>query len=473
MLILFAVAFAEELSVSSNVRGASILVNGIDTGLTTPAVVRELPPGMVQVTVVDRCHRGEAVANITKGQQGVVSVVATEQMGTLRVQATPDTATIDVDSGRLRVGAGMPVGMACGDHRLRISADGHAPEERDIVLAGGENMLLPVTLRRLGMGSVELTVAPRQAELFFDGTVVGSDAATVPSASEGEHTIAAKLEGYNPASRAIVVEDGDELQFHFELARGKERSLVDLVGRTNRHEAAREEADREALRQSAIAEAAAETARRKAEAEAERAAQEEEEERREAELQRQRDAESRRRREEEARRSAAAREEKEEDEPGEDEELPEDDDIELLLDEEEDPGVLEPPAPPPRRPAEPRKAAAAPDPREVPLRIAGGVTLGAAAGCGIGTAVAWGQAAQAHETWAAKDDQAHDPQAKDRANAYYDQNFVPAANAMVGLGVAAGVLAAAGITLVVIDGPGGPSVAPLPGGGLVQWSASF
>jgi hypothetical protein len=471
VILFLPLALAEELSVTSNIRGASILVNGIDTGLTTPAVVGDLVPGMVQVAVVDRCHRGEAVANITRGQQGMVSVVATEQMGTLRVDVAPSNASIDVDAGKLRVGAGTPVGMACGDHHLRVAAEGYSPDERDIVLAGGENLVLSLELRRLGIGSVELTVAPRQAELLFDGKVVGSDAATVPSATAGEHTISARLDGYNPASRAIVVEDGDELQFHFELGRGKERSLVDLVGRANKNEEAREAEDREALRQKAIAEAAEETARRRAEAEAARAAEAEEEARREAELQRQRDAESRRRREEEARRKAAAEEEPEDEEPGEDE------DIEMVLDEELEEDLDEEgeaALPPPRRPSAPKPAKAkASDPKKLPLRVSGGVALGAAAGCGIGAAVAYGQAAQAHEAWQAKDARAQDAQAQSRADAYYDENFVPVANAMVGLGVAAGVLAAAGITLVVIDAPLAPAVAPLPGGGLVQWSASF
>ena len=112
----------------------------------------------------------------------------------------------------------------------------------------------------------------------------------------------------------------------------------------------------------------------------------------------------------------------------------------------------------------------------MPLRIAGGVALAGAGGAGVGAILAWQDAEAKYARWETKDAQAkHAGGSQSAADTYYDEVFVPAANTMVGLGVAAGVLVAAGVVLEIVDLPGAGSatIVPAAGGGLLQWSASF
>jgi hypothetical protein len=435
-LLLLSSALAEELTVSSNIRGLSIVVNGVDTGLKTPATVDGVAPGNVMVQVGDACRAGSAMAEVTAGQGGRVNVRAEEQLATLTVAVTPAQAVVDVNGGKVTLSPNVPVGLPCGTYEVVAQLKGYSPVSYSLELIGGQTLELPIELERLGVSSVELSVRPSAGTILFDGVEVGQDAAVMPTVYEGLHTISASAKGYNDLSQPIWVDGGNNLVFKLELGRGDEKGSVTAVGGAGR--SALEEGKRRAGA-SVDDEETEETGKREEVADLPPEEVDEPEEEPDEELAPVKSW-SEKAAEKAAKDSASAKKEKAVD-----------------LDAVE--------------PAKPSKKG---------LRIGGGVLLGlGAVVAGGGGYFTYAQAAEsytiAQAKYAAADAATGDQAVRltEVADDYYYNEFGPKNNVMIGVIGAGGVVAGAGLLLLVIDGDATPFVAPAPGGGMVGWSSSF
>lgn len=471
LLPLLSFALAEDLSVSSNVRGLSIVVDGADTGLRTPAVVTGLRPGRVTVVVGDACRAGDAIVEVEAGRTASVNIRAEEQLATLTVAVKPAQAVVDVNNGTVRLSPNVPVGLPCGTYEIKASLKGYSPAAYTLELIGGQELELPIELERLGMSTVEISVEPRTASILFDGKEVGKDAASLPSVYEGQHTIGATLKGYDDAEAPIQVRGGDNLVFKIELARGDDDSVVKAVGGAGSEALAKGKAN------------------------------------------------------------VAAGEPDDVDAVEPDEEVPEPVVVPTTtktttkstarpLEDAPDPDLLEDPD---DEDADPNDDTVEPDAELAPVKswsemhseaakkeeeepkkatksvaedldepvkpakkpkagqhAAGGVLLavGAVAGGGAGVYF-YTEAGTAYQNYLAKQDDADAAEGDEKArkqkiaDTYYTDEFAPKGNLMVGTFIGGGVLAATGLLLLVVDAPATPFIAPAPGGAMVGWSASF
>ncbi len=460
LLALSLAAHAEELAVSSNIRGASILINGEDTGFKTPAVISGLSPGTVVVSVQDQCSLGTAQVEVAAGKSNKVTVDATEQLATLTVQVTPAQAVVDVNDGKVKLSPNVPVGLPCGTYELRAELQGYAPVSYSLELMGGQKLDLPIALDKLGMSTVEISVEPRSATILFDGKDVGKDAVSLPAVYEGLHTLGATLKGYTDAEAPIAVGDGDAMVFKVKLSRGDEGEVEGVGG-----------AGKRALQEGAKQKSAAEPKIVEDEGPLKDVKIEEEEPEEEP-----------------------AEVEAPEDEPEEEPEEPEEPDEGAALEEdsldeepEEDADLA------PQSFSE-RHSASAEEPRatskstakvekknpKAGLDIAGGtmIALGAVIGGGAG-GYFYLETNNAYAEWQELQDKADridggtaQQRAQDEADDYWNTQLAPRANTFYGTLVAGGLIGATGLVLVLID-EGTPWVLPAPGGGMVGWSASF
>lgn len=440
-------AHAEDLYVSSNERGAAILLNGVDTGYTTPATIPGVKPGQALVTVEGGCSRGEAVVDVLKGLTTRVSIVATEQLGTLTVVPVPATARLELDSASFQGVPGVPLAVSCGEHTVRASLDGHVPAIVTVTVDMGQDLTVPINLQKLGLGMLELSVAPRSATIYVDGKPVGSDAVTLPSVYQGVHTISAELDGYQPAKKQVVVEDGSTQAFHFELARASQKrqsTVTKLGGDPEPATAGRSVAravevpaeeeptllavldtdDIEALERAADEKDAREAA--------ERAAREAEE----------REAEEREAEEREAERRAAERDRKDADRQV-------------------------------RGSSSSTAVRVDREPKPVGKTIAGISLLAAGAGGGVYSFLAYDRAALAYEAYSAKIEGAGGDRQRQRlADEYYDENVAPRQTLFYGSAIGTGLFLAGGVVVLVVD-ERAPTLVPAPGGGMLLWSGRF
>ena len=118
--------YGEDLSVSSNVRGANIAINGEDTGFRTPAVISGLSPGSVEVEVYDQCRRGSARVNVAAGEANRISVEVADQLAQLTVEVTPPQAVVDVNNGKVKLSPNVPVGLPCGTYEIKAELRGYS-----------------------------------------------------------------------------------------------------------------------------------------------------------------------------------------------------------------------------------------------------------------------------------------------------------------------------------------------------------
>lgn len=448
-LFIFAAAIAGELTVTSNVDGLSIVVNGEDTGKTTPAVLRNVKSGRATVQVGDLCRSGEAMVEVRADADSEVEVFAEEQMAMLTVSVRPAQATVDVNDGDVRISPNVPVGLPCGIYEISAKLKGYSTASYALELIGGQELELPIELEKLGISTVEFSVTPRSGTLYFDDREVGQDAASLPSVYEGRHTIGARAKGYNDVEATVDVGGGDGLVFRIELGRGDDAGNIVAVG----------SAGKTALARGAKAEDGGDA--------------EDEEDEEDAALKDKPDA----------------REEEPEAEP---EEEPEDPDAPEEEPEEPD-GDLAPVKSWSERhgadaePADKRKKEVDLDEPEGPknpkagVRAAGGVLVGVgAAVAGGGGIYAWTLANEAYGTWSQMNAAAADAKSETdqrrlqfAADDYYTEEFAPLGNLSTGLFAGGGVLIATGVVLFLVDEGGAPMILPVPGGGLLGWSGSF
>ncbi|MBM4393626.1 MAG: PEGA domain-containing protein [Deltaproteobacteria bacterium] len=462
MLALLALSFAahaEELAVSSNVRGASILINGSDTGFKTPAVISGLSPGTVVVSVRDQCSLGTAQVEVVARKSNKVNIDASEQLATLSVRVTPAEAVVDVNDGKVKLSPNVPVGLPCGTYDLRAELHGYAPVSYSLELVGGQKIDLPITLVRAGMSTVEISVEPRSATILFDGKDVGKDAVSLPAVYEGLHTLGATLKGYTDAEAPIAVGDGDAVAFTVRLSRG-DRGEVEGVGG----------AGKRALQEGARQQSATEPRTMGDEGPPEDQGPPEDEDEPEA---------------------APADEEEPEEEP----EAPEEEmdegaamDQDTLDDEPEEDADLAPQSFAERyggssettQATTKSSATVGKKNPKAGLDITGGtmIALGAVVGGGAGGYL-YIETSNAYTEWQERqskadriDADAAQRRAQDEADDYWNTQVEPRISSFYGTLVAGGLIGATGLVLVLVDG-GTPWVMPAPGGGMVGWSASF
>ncbi|MSQ02775.1 MAG: hypothetical protein EXR71_12940 [Myxococcales bacterium] len=416
-LFLFAAAIAGELTVSSNLDGLTIVLNGEDTGKTTPAVLRNVKAGRVTVLVGDLCRAGEATVDLREDEAREVEVFAEEQLAMLTVLVRPAQATLDVNGGVVRISPNVPVGLPCGTYEVSAKLKGYATASYSLELIGGQELELPIELEKLGTSTVEFSVTPRAGTLYFDDREVGQDAASLPSVFEGRHTIGARAKGYNDVEATVEVGGGDGLVFRIKLGRGDDAGTIVAVGAAGKA-------------------ALASGARGPGEPEEDGDAPEEE--------------------------------------PAEpDEDLaPPKSWSERHAAETQPTGRA--------APDEGLDGATVPANPKAGVRIAGGVLAGVGAAVAGGGIYAWMEAQDAYGTWsdmnAAAADATSEPDQRrlqSAADTYYTKEFAPRGNLMIGLFAGGGVLVATGVVLFLVDGSGAPVILPAPGGGLLGWAGSF
>ncbi|MES2644475.1 MAG: PEGA domain-containing protein [Myxococcota bacterium] len=465
MLLLLAQAHAEDVFVSSNERGATILINGLDSGHTTPATVSGVKPGPTSITVEGGCSRGEAVVTVLPGTVTRANIVADELFGTLTLVPVPANARLELDNKPFIGAPGTPLALSCGDHTVRATLEGYITAVVTIDLDMGQDLTVPLSLQKLGIGTLELSVKPRTATLYVDGKPVGTDAVTLPSVYQGVHVISAELDGYQSAKKQVVVEDAGSQAFHFELARasGRLQSTVTRLGGTPA------ESETAAVATPEIAPAPESHAKREAEAARDADAAREADRKREADA----DREATAKREADAERAADTKREADADRVAE-REAEAAREAERKADAEREAAA--------QRKADARKQADS-DRKEdsktarsgppIGKTVAGISLLAAGAGAGVYGVIAYDSAARAYDAYVTKVKGAGiDKQRERLADEYYDDSVVPRRNLLYGSTIGAGVFLAGGIVVLVID-ERLPILAPAPGGGMVLWSGRF
>lgn len=135
--------------------GASILFDGNETGLTTPATIREIVPGVehaLAISLAGYVTRNETVI-LEAGQAADMSfdlerTPLTPGESILRLTTTPPNARVEFDGAWHEVGSPYEFRVPTQRYRFTVSHTGYRDESQTVQLVGGEITEVSVELRR-------------------------------------------------------------------------------------------------------------------------------------------------------------------------------------------------------------------------------------------------------------------------------------------------------------------------------------
>jgi len=224
------------LKIDSNPQKAAIILNGRDTGLTTPATLDSLTPGTHAVQVQLAGYQpAQNQIDIEAGSPTEWLATLDKAVGKLEVRSEPSGADILIDNQR--TGEVTPATfreIEIGSHEIVLLRDGYQEFRTAVELAPNSPVEISPRLTRLPDGSVsqsqksKLTVSavtrqasglmPAVAEVFVNGEHMQQTPVNL-ELSSGTYKITAKLFGYEPLEKTVTLKNGQDEKIRFEFAK--------------------------------------------------------------------------------------------------------------------------------------------------------------------------------------------------------------------------------------------------------------
>jgi hypothetical protein len=168
--------FAGDLDIVSDPPGAAVYIDGEDTGLTTPAAVRQISANMLHRVELDLPgHRRGVLDGIRVFEDSTIAISHTfvKMGGALSITSEPSGARVDLDGEYVGSTPCIVGGVSYGSHELRIDKTGYAGYTRPIDVSK-PNEKIEATLDELPPGTLVFNVEP-YAALLIDGNLIRDD----------------------------------------------------------------------------------------------------------------------------------------------------------------------------------------------------------------------------------------------------------------------------------------------------------
>lgn len=191
---------APHLTVSTSPYGASILVDGMEVGLSPWTGALEAGERFLTVQLAGFQTQGRKVA-LSKGRDAEVSFALAREPGPahLRVETEPAGAAVSVD-GKAWGTAPLTGDLAPGEHQLEAVKAGFRAVAQQIAVEPGQSLSLRLALAPAAASKaslVQVVTQPRGARVLLDTAAIGETPVKSPITA-GPHTLRMELEGYQP-----------------------------------------------------------------------------------------------------------------------------------------------------------------------------------------------------------------------------------------------------------------------------------
>jgi hypothetical protein len=141
------------------------------------------------------------------------------------INVIPDGAAIKLDERAIGQAPMKPYGIAAGNHKIDISAEGYKPQSKDILVTAGQPQTLNFKLEAIPKsGKAHITANQPLSEVKIDDKVVGMAPVDV-ELPIGGHQIEVVAKGYQPYRGELVVAGGQvrEVKVTLELPPAPQR----------------------------------------------------------------------------------------------------------------------------------------------------------------------------------------------------------------------------------------------------------
>lgn len=196
-----------DIYISGDSAGAAVLLDGIDAGVVSPGMLRDVAPGSHHVALIRGCGRQEVVVEVEVNAITRVELNVEDGRGTLDLTGAPPGALVQIDGA----GVGeLPWSgeIGCGSRALDVAAPGFVPFSRIVDIPAGDVLTLKVELLLEPRGALTLDVLPTDAALRVDGADSGVGPRTLHDVLPGLHTVEAARDGYWPAHTTVDLAAG-------------------------------------------------------------------------------------------------------------------------------------------------------------------------------------------------------------------------------------------------------------------------
>ncbi|MCK9317749.1 DUF3344 domain-containing protein [Methanoculleus sp.] len=136
------------ITVASTPTGAAIWLDGIDTGMTTNAILENVAAGEHTVTVKKAGYADASmIVTVVDDGTAVAHFTLTEPAGIIAVTSSPDGARIVLDGAETGETTNATLtNVPVGTHTVRVSLDGYLDAEETVTVASGEIAAVHVDL---------------------------------------------------------------------------------------------------------------------------------------------------------------------------------------------------------------------------------------------------------------------------------------------------------------------------------------
>ena len=207
--------------------GATVLMNGIDRGVT-PVEVMVPRGGAVLTFRLDGYQDAERSVGMSAGERQTLAVKMEGRPARLTVVTEPEKAKVFLDENYQGKSPVTISSAAPGAHEIRVELPGHAPLTRTVQLVNGGDATETFKLESV-LGRLEVITTPAGAKISVDGKVEGVTRAQgdseksrilmIEKIAAGEHAVFAHLDGYLDVSRKVVVDAKETKQLYISLKR--------------------------------------------------------------------------------------------------------------------------------------------------------------------------------------------------------------------------------------------------------------
>jgi hypothetical protein len=202
------------LKVDSDVPGQTVLIDGEDLGLVTPAIVPAVPAGDHEVRVEGECRVAVTTVRLAEGAVLDLSLTTRELPGKVEFSVTPESGRVFVDGAEVPAGV---VPLDCGSHSVRAEADGHVPIVASFELGPGEELSMPFALQVQGSALLTVDVDVESAFVMLDGELVGEGGVFERTLPAGPHQLEVDADGYRKYHRDLLIQDGEDLRVKVDM----------------------------------------------------------------------------------------------------------------------------------------------------------------------------------------------------------------------------------------------------------------
>ena len=215
------------LACTTEPAGATVLVNGIERGVTPVEVM--VPRGGATLTFrLDGYKEVEQSVGMSAGERRSLALKLEGRPARLTVVTEPDKAKVFLDGNFQGLSPVTVPSVAGGEHDVRVELAGYAADARKVRLANGGDTTETFKMESV-LGRIEVVTTPPGAKVSVDGKAVGttrpqgdsgvSHILLVENVAAGEHAVLVHLDGYFDQSRKVVVGAKETKQIPFTLRR--------------------------------------------------------------------------------------------------------------------------------------------------------------------------------------------------------------------------------------------------------------